>query len=182
MLVRKFLPRYLTVPRPLFPDRIKRHDELSFGLSDQQKAKRAATQAKTAATKKRKQDEKAAAAGIPADSTQNAQAGGSEILPVGINTGTVTTVPERTKRKRTKKVGATNSISVAPSVELDKTSGDVGQSTAVPNPKRRKRASDRVVATGSTVANRYLTNVGGTNGVEQDISAPIASGSRLIDH
>ncbi|KAF7324217.1 hypothetical protein MSAN_02533900 [Mycena sanguinolenta] len=50
-LLRKYLPVALTKPRPLFPDRRKRHDELSAVLAVTQKAKRAAIQEKAAATR-----------------------------------------------------------------------------------------------------------------------------------
>lgn len=52
-LLRKYLPVALTKPRPLFPDRRKRHDELSGTLAAAQKDKRAATQEKAAATRER---------------------------------------------------------------------------------------------------------------------------------
>ncbi|KAJ7466179.1 hypothetical protein B0H11DRAFT_1733316 [Mycena galericulata] len=52
-LLRKFLPVSLTKPRPLFPDRRKRHDELAATLAITQKAKRAATQEKAAATREK---------------------------------------------------------------------------------------------------------------------------------
>ncbi|KAF7375537.1 hypothetical protein MSAN_00441900 [Mycena sanguinolenta] len=66
-LLHKFLPVALTKPRPLFPDRRKRHDELSAILSVTQKAKRAATQEKAAATREKT---KAARAGVAAVETQ----------------------------------------------------------------------------------------------------------------
>ncbi|KAJ7463099.1 hypothetical protein B0H11DRAFT_2310350 [Mycena galericulata] len=52
-LLRKFLPISLTKPRPLFPDRRKRHDELAGILAITEKAKRAATQEKAAATREK---------------------------------------------------------------------------------------------------------------------------------
>ncbi|KAJ6456980.1 hypothetical protein C8R45DRAFT_1064760 [Mycena sanguinolenta] len=60
-LLRRYLPVALTKPRPLFPDRRKRHDELVAVLSVTQKAKRAATQEKAAATREKT---KAAKAGV----------------------------------------------------------------------------------------------------------------------
>ncbi|KAJ7202934.1 hypothetical protein C8J57DRAFT_1203274 [Mycena rebaudengoi] len=56
-LLRKYLPIVLTTPRPLYADRRERHDELSKNLAAQQKEKRAATQAKTAATRQKKKTE-----------------------------------------------------------------------------------------------------------------------------
>lgn len=52
-LLRKFLPRYLTVPRPLYPDRRKRHDELGKELVITEKARRVEIARKTAETKKK---------------------------------------------------------------------------------------------------------------------------------
>jgi hypothetical protein len=56
-LLRKYLPVALTKPRPLFLDRRARHDDLSKALAVQQQAKRAATQAKTAATRQKRKVE-----------------------------------------------------------------------------------------------------------------------------
>ncbi|KAJ7467958.1 hypothetical protein FB451DRAFT_1020806 [Mycena latifolia] len=58
-LLRKYLPVALTKPRPLFPDRRKRHDDLSGPLAAAQKEKRAATQEKAAATRERNKAAKA---------------------------------------------------------------------------------------------------------------------------
>jgi hypothetical protein len=62
-LLRKFLPIALTKPRPLFPDRRQRHDEISVSLAATQKAKRAATQEKAAATREKNKASRAAKAG-----------------------------------------------------------------------------------------------------------------------
>ncbi|KAF8958957.1 hypothetical protein BDZ97DRAFT_1667763, partial [Flammula alnicola] len=51
--LRKYLPRYLTAPRPLFSDRLKRHHELATVLRTSQAEKRAQTQAKAKATRER---------------------------------------------------------------------------------------------------------------------------------
>ncbi|KAJ7863721.1 hypothetical protein B0H13DRAFT_2237080 [Mycena leptocephala] len=59
-LLRKYLPVALTTPRPLFADRRQRHDELSAILTVTQKAKRAATQEKAAATREKNKAAKAA--------------------------------------------------------------------------------------------------------------------------
>lgn len=61
-LLRKFLPRYLTVPRPLFPNRHQRHTDIAVNVAAQQQAKRAVTKAKTAATKLRNKEAKEARA------------------------------------------------------------------------------------------------------------------------
>ncbi|KAJ6621714.1 hypothetical protein B0H10DRAFT_2187957 [Mycena sp. CBHHK59/15] len=58
-LLRKVLPVALTKPRCLYVDRRKRHDELAVELAVQQKAKRAETQRKAAATRKKKKVDKA---------------------------------------------------------------------------------------------------------------------------
>ncbi|KAJ6607045.1 hypothetical protein B0H10DRAFT_2439794 [Mycena sp. CBHHK59/15] len=59
-LLRKVLPVALTKPRCLYTDRRKRHDELAVELAVQQKAKRAETQRKVAATREKKKVDKAA--------------------------------------------------------------------------------------------------------------------------
>ncbi|KAJ6631670.1 hypothetical protein B0H10DRAFT_1938493 [Mycena sp. CBHHK59/15] len=59
-LLRKYLPVVLTTPRPLFADRRQRHDELSAILTVTQKAKRAATQEKAAATREKNKGAKSA--------------------------------------------------------------------------------------------------------------------------
>ncbi|KAJ7912613.1 hypothetical protein B0H13DRAFT_2232426 [Mycena leptocephala] len=59
-LLRKYLGVALTKPRPLFADRRRRHDELSAILTVTQKAKRAATQEKAAATREKNKAAKAA--------------------------------------------------------------------------------------------------------------------------
>lgn len=58
-LLRKFLPVALTKPRPLFPDRRQRHDELAAILAVTQKQKRTATQEKAAATREKNKAAKA---------------------------------------------------------------------------------------------------------------------------
>jgi hypothetical protein len=52
-LLRNFLPRYHTVPRPLYADRRKRRDELGQELAQNETARRAEISRKTAETKKR---------------------------------------------------------------------------------------------------------------------------------
>ncbi|KAJ6537152.1 hypothetical protein B0H19DRAFT_962799, partial [Mycena capillaripes] len=52
-LLRKYLPVALTKPRPLFPHRRQRHDELAANLAVTQKQKRTVTQEKAAATRER---------------------------------------------------------------------------------------------------------------------------------
>ncbi|KAF7370029.1 hypothetical protein MSAN_00632900 [Mycena sanguinolenta] len=74
-LLRKYLPVALTKPRPLFPDRRKRHDELSAVLAVTQKAKRAAIQEKAAATREKT---KAARAGVAAGEAQPTGAANGE--------------------------------------------------------------------------------------------------------
>ncbi|KAJ6610166.1 hypothetical protein B0H10DRAFT_2293750 [Mycena sp. CBHHK59/15] len=64
-LLRKYLPVALTKPRPLFPDRRKRHDDLSENLAVAQKQKRAATQEKAAATREKKRAAKEGGARAP---------------------------------------------------------------------------------------------------------------------
>ena len=59
-LLRKVLPVALTKPRCLYADRRKRHDELAAELAVQQKAKRAETQRKAAATREKNKADKAA--------------------------------------------------------------------------------------------------------------------------
>ncbi|KAF8804948.1 hypothetical protein BYT27DRAFT_7105864, partial [Phlegmacium glaucopus] len=76
-LLRKFLPRYMTVPRPLFLDRRKRLDELGVKITEQMLAKKAATTAKAAETRKKNNQAKAAAAAAKAgeevDNIDNAE-------------------------------------------------------------------------------------------------------------
>ena len=50
-IIRKFLPRHLTAPRPLYANRTARHYEIARGLRVTQAEKRARTAAKTKATK-----------------------------------------------------------------------------------------------------------------------------------
>ncbi|KAK7463484.1 hypothetical protein VKT23_006832 [Stygiomarasmius scandens] len=49
--LRKYLPRYMTVPRPLYPDRRKRHDELATALRVTEAEKRVKRKEKAAATR-----------------------------------------------------------------------------------------------------------------------------------
>ncbi|KAJ6559708.1 hypothetical protein B0H19DRAFT_944520 [Mycena capillaripes] len=58
-LLRKYLPVALTKPRPLFPHRRQRHDELAANLAVTQKQKRTATQEKAAATREKNKAVKA---------------------------------------------------------------------------------------------------------------------------
>jgi hypothetical protein len=74
-LLRKYLPVALTVPRPLFPDRRKRHDELSGPLAATQKEKRAATQEKAAATREKNKAAKEGA-GVASSASGDATAAG----------------------------------------------------------------------------------------------------------
>lgn len=55
-LLRKFLPRYLTVPRPLYPDRQKWHDELGAVLTVTQAEKKAETVRKAAETRRKRKE------------------------------------------------------------------------------------------------------------------------------
>ncbi|KAJ7832348.1 hypothetical protein B0H14DRAFT_3463501 [Mycena olivaceomarginata] len=74
-LLRKYLPVALTKPRPLFADRRQRHDELSAVLTVTQKAKRAATQEKAAATR----EENKAAKGVTAAGPQTMDNAGGDL-------------------------------------------------------------------------------------------------------
>lgn len=65
-LLRKFLPRYLTVPRPLYADRKKRHTELGKELAAAEASRRAETARKTAETKKKNQAAKGKDLATPA--------------------------------------------------------------------------------------------------------------------
>ena len=67
MLLRRFLPRYLTVPRRLYPDRRKRLDELGIEVERLGKVKQVEKNQKTAETKEKNRAKKAGA--------QNADAG-----------------------------------------------------------------------------------------------------------
>lgn len=49
--IRRYLPRYLTVPRPLIAERARRHSEMAAGLRVSQATKRAQTKAQAAATR-----------------------------------------------------------------------------------------------------------------------------------
>lgn len=60
-LLRCFLPRYLTVPQHLFPDRRKRLDGLGAQTQVQMTAKKAATQAKAALTRQKNNEAQAEA-------------------------------------------------------------------------------------------------------------------------
>ncbi|KAJ6569081.1 hypothetical protein B0H19DRAFT_1373408 [Mycena capillaripes] len=75
-LLRKYLPIALTKPRPLFPHRRQRHDELAAVLAVTQKQKRAATQEKAAATREKNKAAKAGGAGTLM--TENIESSGAE--------------------------------------------------------------------------------------------------------
>lgn len=60
-LLRKFLPRYLTVPRHLFLDRRRRLDELGIQTTTDMTAKKAATAAKAAETREKNKEARTAA-------------------------------------------------------------------------------------------------------------------------
>lgn len=49
--IRRYLPHYLTVPRPLIAERAKCHSEMAAGLRISQATKRAQTKAQAAATR-----------------------------------------------------------------------------------------------------------------------------------
>ncbi len=54
--LRQFLPRYLTVPRPLYGNRRKRHDELGAVLIVTQAEKKAETARKAAETRRKRKE------------------------------------------------------------------------------------------------------------------------------
>ncbi|KAJ7133713.1 hypothetical protein C8R43DRAFT_895024 [Mycena crocata] len=80
-LLRKALPVALTKPRPLFADRRRRHDELAVALAVTQKAKRAATQEKAAATREKNLAAKATREGTGDSNGTIEQNGGPQKRP-----------------------------------------------------------------------------------------------------
>ncbi|KAJ7444944.1 hypothetical protein FB451DRAFT_1434147 [Mycena latifolia] len=86
-LLRKYLPVALTKPRVLFPDRRKRHDDLSGPLAAAQKEKRAATQEKAAATRQRNKAARTGASEAQVAANNNGLSAGGNTDSAEHNTG-----------------------------------------------------------------------------------------------
>lgn len=101
-LLRKYLPRDLTAPRPLFVNRHERHFELAARLRIQQDKKRIASKEKSAATRQKKKQATARSGGRDDTPMLPSQCGSGMEVGIGQTDGTLEDGASngRAKRKR----------------------------------------------------------------------------------